>query len=558
MNRLPYSLILGFLLVSPLPLLGCGDEGSAGPVGSEGGDGGGAGGAGAEGGGAWGGSGGSTGVLNDFDCTEPAGSLGEPVFFECEEPNSDGPIDCAVVDVPLDWCAEDGERISFFFRRFPHRGEAPRGQLWYLPGGPGSSGAATGHRLRELRDLGFDVYVPDYRGVGQSTALNCAGEGENEVSMRCLDELEGVWGDSLRHFSTTGAVFDIGGVIAALRGPDEPVFLLGGSYGTFVLNRFLHLFPDQVTAAVMDGVCNGAGCEVRFDRNRDRVARDVLEYCGTDPFCSSKLTTDPVAWITELMEDVRAGHCNEVFGAETEARLTEAMIENSRSRASIAVGLSFAYRLARCDPADRAALRHHAFGPEASNALGGHSEKSGYLYFNIFLNEFWPDGFTLADAQAEAQELLFRGSSTIDMARTRSIWPWPFFSAPDELKSWAKTDRPLLLFTGALDTQTPLSALHDVEDAFPHPHQHFVPIPWGPHNNVFAVDSGKRLDEMCIGGMFLDFFRDPTAELDRSCVADLPPPDLEWTGHWAQVVYGTDDLWENPPDEEEEEAPTAP
>lgn len=565
MFRPSWSLFVGIVLALSLPLVGCGDELSSEPKlndGDGGGGGGGAAGEGGEGGedgeGGSGGGGGAGGVLYDFDCFEPVGDVGSPVFTSCEEPDSEGPIECGRVDVPLDWCTEGGERITFFFRRFPHRAEEPRGQFWYLPGGPGHSGANLGHRINDLRDLGFNVFVPDYRGVGQSTSLNCDRvEPEMALSMACLYELEQRWGDSLKFFSTTGAAFDIGKVIDSLRSPEEPVFVMGASYGSFVANRYLHLFPDQPTGVVMDGTCHGASCEIRIDRSRDRVARDVLEYCGTNEFCSSKLSTDPVAWAWDLIGDVRAGHCN-VFGAETEARLADVFTNSIMSRSSLAVGLSFAYRLRRCDEADRAALRFNVFGLPEDDVLATHKEKSGYLHSHIFLNEFWPDGFSLEKAQAEVNQLLFRGGRTIAFAQNRTIWPWPFFKTPNELRSWAKTELPILMFNGTLDMQTPLAALDDVPDAFPHPNQHFVIAPWGPHSSVWGIDDSKPITETCMGGILTSFLLDPTAGIDRSCIADFPEPSLDWSEKYARIVYGTADLWENLPDDEGEEGGKPP
>lgn len=545
MPRLPriYTLIAAFALLSPL--VACGEDDPKGPQGGQGGDGGQTAGEGGAGGGAGEGGGGGE-LVGDPPCYGPMASIGAIDFVECTEPGSEGPIDCAVADVPIDWCDEDSLRISFYFRRFPHRAEASKGQYWYLPGGPGDSGYDRGIRVNELRDLGFDVLVPDYRGVGQSTSLTCAYGDEGVVVGACLEELKNLWGPYLQYFSTTGAALDIGHVIEAIREPDEDVFVMGGSYGTYVTNRYLHFFPDQATAAIMDGICHGSICEIWMDRNRDRVVRDVLDYCGTDPFCSSKLTTDPVAWLTELMADIEQGHCSGPFGNKTATNLANVLTDKVRNRKTIAESFAFAYRLRRCDPADQAALQHYAAGPGASVMLNDHHlRKSSYLYFHIFLNEFYPEGLTVESAIAERDQLLLPGDSTVSFARNRAIWPWPFYSTPEELRSWAKTDIPLLLLNGTLDTQTPIALLDDIEEAFDGPNQHFFPIPWGPHSSVYGAEEGKPLAETCVGGMLIDFLFDPTATPDASCLESFPPPEFDRSEAYARAAFGTADLWEN-------------
>ncbi|HEU4534551.1 MAG TPA: hypothetical protein VFS00_10555, partial [Polyangiaceae bacterium] len=97
----------------------------------------------------------------------------------CEEP-FDTMDECGTFQAPLDWSDPDREKIDVFLARKKAR-SAPRGQLWLLQGGPGSSGGYFSYPYGERSEVDrlsaalpdLDIYVFEHRGVGLSTRLYC-------------------------------------------------------------------------------------------------------------------------------------------------------------------------------------------------------------------------------------------------------------------------------------------------------------------------------------------------------------------------------------------------
>ncbi len=540
MIRKTRSLPAAVVLASAFLLVACGDdtpdrEGAGGQGGSD------------AGGGSGGGGGTPIEEIPDpkpWDCPGETAPMGDVDFTPCRDHFTGARMECASIDVPLNWCDPTDARLSFFVRRLVTTANESKGQLWMLQGGPGSPGDALVYVAPFFQDLGFDVYIPDYRGVGQSTALECALGGEGELSPFCLTALETKWGPGLEHFSTTAAARDIGHVIEAIRGADEPVYVWGDSYGTFVGNRYLTLFPEQPTAAILDGICPATGCDVRMDRSFDEVARNMLDYCGSDPFCSSRLSSDPQAWFAELLDAVERGHCDAALGEYTEMALVNVVSNAVIDPQLLAMGFSFAYRLDRCDPADQTILRNFVFGSRSQSNFGP-GESSEYLYYHVLFSEFWDDVLTPAQARLEAEDLLLNRQTTEYMAEVREVWPWPVVRTDPGLMAWADTKVPLLLLNGTLDGQTPLSGLADLDEAFTAPHQQFVVVPWAGHVTLLSGASHQTGTNPCVATMVRSFLRDPTAPLDTGCTESIAAPDLAGSSYLARRVYGTDSLWDN-------------
>ena len=525
---------LALAVICALSLAACGEDGET--FDDPGGSGGGIGGSGGAGGiGGTGGSGGSS---------EPT------AWVECD----DGDGECATFDVPLDWDAPDGEQLPFFVRRFPARG-ASKGQLWLLEGGPG----VAGWSMYELQPYferiapGFDVYVPDYRGVGHSAWLGCEGQPGDVVRAGCRADLLEKWGDKLAHFSTSDAARDIGHTIEQVRQPGEAVYVYGTSYGTFVGNRYLTLFPDQPDAVVLDSVCPASGCDVRMDRNFTLVAQHVFaDLCAQDALCSSKLGADPWAHALSVLDAVGQGHCSELFGPQSRMFLEAAIAYTVTNPETLAAATAAIYRAERCEAGDVAAVQElvstlfGGAGGFAAEAPAPSGQMSEYLGNHIVFSEFWPEGLDLAAAEAELDELPVRLGALTGRASDRERWTWPFYDTPDGLMRWADTDAPVLLLDGDLDAQTHLNGLADVEQSFTAQWQHFVQVPMGGHGTIFWSGPGARNPRMPCGMELIEaFFANPRGALDTTCAQTAPAADFAGDPAIARMLFGTSDFWED-------------
>ncbi len=476
------------------------------------------------------------------------GPVAEPIVWgAC--PSGEG--ECTLVDVPLDWEAPEGERIEFFVRRIRTAAAESKGQLWLLQGGPGAAGWAFNNYAPYFQELvpGYDIYIPDYRGNGYSAWLGCEGQDGDTYRPSCGNALLEQWGEGLAHFNTSAAARDIGTTIERIRQPGERVYLFGTSYGTFMLNRYLTLFPDQADAAILDSVCPASGCDVRMDRNFVGVAEHVYELCAADAFCASKLGADPWAKLMDVLARFEQGHCADFYGGyPNNRRILEALaLYTVGSREIAPIGLAAAYRADRCNAEDVAALQtltRQLFGIGRFDLSGDHS--SIYLGNNVIFSEFWPEGLDRAAAETEIAALPLQSGALLGRLEQREIWPWPFYETAPELMDWSRTETPILLLNGDLDGQTTLAGLAGVEETFQNESQHFVSVPLAGHGVIFNSPMSPNHARMTCGmELVANFFGAPEGELDTGCAQATPTIEFESHPAYAQQLFGTADVWEN-------------
>ncbi|AKU90714.1 alpha/beta hydrolase [Vulgatibacter incomptus] len=354
--------------------------------------------------------------------------------------------------------------------------------------------------------------------------------------MTCLSSLARKWGDGLAQFSTTGAALDIGNAIESLREPGTKVVVFATSYGTFLGNRYLNLFPGQADAAVFGGICPATGCSIRHDRSTDLVAQETFRVCSTDPFCRSKLSADPWGKLEEIYQRVRRGHCNDLYGRDTEYFLSALLDAALGERTLVPVALATAYRIDRCSPADVSAVMNlarvmmpWAFPVTSRDGI------SAYLYENIVESEFW-DGITPDQLRYEYFDYLVSPGYGFSMADQHEAWPWPLYSTPSELKRWAPVSTPMLLVNGTLDLPTPIADLQGIEAAFPGPTQTVVRVPNEGHGAIL---------EDCPLSIVRAFVENPSIRPNISCLSAMEAIDLRGSSSLSRQVFGTNDLWEN-------------
>ena len=100
-------------------------------------------------------------------------SASVPAWSSC--PAGQGGNDCAKFPLPLDRTGTVRGNVSVFVRRFYPSGGPTGKSLWMVSGGPGDSGndfsSGAGFWASELN---LTVYTFDQRGIGLSSAINCA------------------------------------------------------------------------------------------------------------------------------------------------------------------------------------------------------------------------------------------------------------------------------------------------------------------------------------------------------------------------------------------------
>jgi pimeloyl-ACP methyl ester carboxylesterase len=251
-------------------------------------------------------------------------------------------VDCAQVQVPLDWNQSNGPEITLAVAR--HRASQPNeriGSMFVNFGGPGVAGVpavlTAGADLDKLSGGRFDVVGWDPRGTGDSTHIQCF---ENETSM------EQFWGEDwtipttpasellyvpktvafvarcttmtgssfLEHTSTADTVRDLD-YLRQLVG-DDRITYRGVSYGTFIGQTYINMFPKHVRAIILDGnidpVPYTTSVEAALFNNggdTDLVFEQFLSLCEQAGQANCKLAGDGdvAARVRALLTRVRKG-----------------------------------------------------------------------------------------------------------------------------------------------------------------------------------------------------------------------------------------------------------
>lgn len=149
-----------------------------------------------------------------------------------------------------------------------------------------------------LSNATVSVYTVDHRGTGRSSYLDCVAaqamaDGSPGGGMLMLDEVPECIADVLYEidnhteaFSVTSAATDLAYLLPLLHDEDEQVFMYGASYGTYLVERVLHLAPPQVTGYILDGVISEAGADAtarlmfsHWNQNILAPSRRFFELC---------------------------------------------------------------------------------------------------------------------------------------------------------------------------------------------------------------------------------------------------------------------------------------
>ena len=209
----------------------------------------------------------------------PPAPVPAPVSWSECGPN----LDCATVEVPLDYAEPEGEQIPLAVMR--HRATDPAqriGSLFYNPGGPGGPATDVVRTIDASTGIGpfspdlltrFDVVAMDPRGVGDSGEIRCLTDEQRveaitidldpevpggqplEAQQAVVTELtDGCAANNdaayLESLSTDNVARDMDQVRAALG--EEQLTYLGASYGTLLGATYATLFPGNVRQMVLD------------------------------------------------------------------------------------------------------------------------------------------------------------------------------------------------------------------------------------------------------------------------------------------------------------------
>ncbi|MBY4130141.1 alpha/beta fold hydrolase [Rhodococcus fascians] len=236
-------------------------------------------------------------------------------------------LECASVEVPIDYDEPDSDQAKIALLRIPATGES-EGSVLINPGGPGGAGtsfvASTSPLWQESPVIErFDIVGFDPRGIGGSTpALDCYTDEEydtgnglrfgivndinsveqaREFAERCIDGSGGV--ENLVNAGSANVVRDMDLMREVLG--DEKLTFLGYSYGSEIGAMYTERYPENVRAVVLDGAVSPdmTPTQLRaaqFAAFQDRFD-DLAALCAESSDCV--LGVDPTA-VNERLHEI--------------------------------------------------------------------------------------------------------------------------------------------------------------------------------------------------------------------------------------------------------------
>lgn len=185
-------------------------------------------------------------------------------FEHCHLEGIKQQVKCGQLLVPENYQQENSEKISINFAVLPAIDNSKNKEpLMFLAGGPGQGAVSLAgglyrafNEIRKTRDL----ILVDQRGTGESHPLQCENALDVDVYSttpedfsaadvkECLASLTG----DLAQYNSENAIRDFDEVRKALS--HEKIAIYGGSYGTRAGLVYMRLFPESLSAVILDSV----------------------------------------------------------------------------------------------------------------------------------------------------------------------------------------------------------------------------------------------------------------------------------------------------------------
>jgi len=397
-------------------------------------------------------------------CSNDATRTRSLKLSECRLPNLPSLAQCGEIDVPEDRSRPEGRKIRIFAAVLPATTLSPKEDpLLILAGGPGQAAstlAPFASRLSEIRRT-RDVVLIDQRGAGRSSPLTCdAFKPRDDDALEtdpvpraraCAGELRAQGVDAAQ-YTTTAWIADLEAMRDALGIAQWNLW--GGSYGTRVAQEYLRRHPDRIRTVTLDAVVPPSMISTLDVWRTRQVAFDaVLRACRESPACS-KRQPDPAAALAAIAKSLGP-----------EGRDIDAV--DPRTGKVTRLHLTFDGVLGMLQPL--------MYAPESSSLLPEMLALAAAGDYGPFLAATRPTNTSPAEQLNAA--LHFSVTCAEDVPRiapdlaasslaglpTRGIADnviavckvWPRGTVPADFAQPVVSDKPVLLFSGAMDPVTP-------------------------------------------------------------------------------------------------------
>ncbi len=428
-------------------------------------------------------------------------------------------VQCGTLKVPENYQQPDGKHIDVNFVVVPAIDRSQNKEpLMFLAGGPGQAAAEISAGIRqaftEVRKT-RDLIMVDQRGTGKSSPLQCEDDASidpygvipEDFNVDDVKECLAQYDVDLSQFNTENAVRDFDAVRQAL-GHDK-ITIYGGSYGTRSGLTYMRMFPQSLSAVVLDSV---GPIEVPIGPFGQSAARSfdlLLEHCQQEPSCQKafpNLRKEFDAVMERLnSESVEVDIVHPTLGTKTQLKMSPIKFLSTIRMQLYSVDMRNLVPLV----IHQAYLGNYLPIAGLSATLNSGSGMYIGLLFNIVCNEDVPR--VSEDLWAKDADNSF-GKDASHFAWKLACPLWPKYQPSEEFYQPVTADIPTLIISGDVDPVTPPSNGDYADKSLPNS-KHLV-LPHSGHTPGPTTCAIHIIDE------FLDK-KNPN-DLDESCLDDIP------------------------------------
>ncbi len=380
--------------------------------------------------------------------------------------------------------------------------------------------------MNELQDK-YDLYIPDFRGTGRSSLLQCPVAQASSVNpnpVACFAEIASQYGvNGLAGFSTTAAATDLYHLINNTKQSGDRVVVYGVSYGTFLLNRFLYLYPQIADRAIADSVLpNSVDYTERAD-HANEAGLALNQACIDDAFCSSKFAA--FGGVNATMTDVLSGNTCVRYSTSQGLNLKAVLLTFLDNFFLRKLVFPIIYRMKRCSPSDIAVLGR-IFAPTVSaelNSINGTAKMSDAILYLVSGSELASrpvryNASHWATKYSSTPPFYYNPAGALITAVYQSIGSY-LYPATEKVYATNYTN-PLLIIHGTIDTRTPTSFYNEWINAFRGMNNvKTVLFKNTPHGVAFSTPI-RGVRSYCGVRVMVDFLNAPNQTPNSSCITD--------------------------------------
>ncbi len=375
---------------------------------------------------------------------------------------------CGKLKVPENRAKSDGRHIELNLAVVrSDAAVAKPDMVVMLAGGPGQAATRDFADTRWYRGLlkHHNVLLLDQRGTGDSHPLDCPGVEaalkKHAAASDSLDpaEIRKNAADCLaevkrradpRFYTTTDAVADLEAVRQALGA--LPLDLIGVSYGTRVAQQYLRAHPDGVRSVVLDSpVPNQVILGEDFAANLEAALKLDFADCIQAPECHQRFG-DPMHTLKQLRGALRANP-HEVSFRDPRSYQTVTRTLGEQSLAGLVRLYAYAPETAALLPLSIDSAAHGDVGPllGQSELLSG--DLSGDMNSGMAMSVVCAEDADQLKPRPEDKDTIL-GNTLIDAIQAQCS-VWPHGKMPTDFHAPLKSDKPVLILSGARDPVTP-------------------------------------------------------------------------------------------------------